>query len=313
MWRRPSEGTLPVSFPWHQSLSLPLPCLRREVLRGVQPRTVFPVNCVCTVPVRPDHPCRLPCSAASFCSSSVDSRDMSVPVGSFSPLAPVHLVCPLQFSQFQAELVDYPDRAAAAYVSNGRHNAFRISFEALSDSLQSASSNICSTFDIMARGRGTDGEVWRGQRLSQCCYSSFGSPAFGNELTGKILRGPGAPVWSLVGSIHFYCYCGYGPVDADLSPRCWLLSSLFRSLSRWVPQPPRCVATICRRVFSCVPNLAFLFTRTSWRARLLTGLSHATGPASRWKERANHYPAESLIGHLPQCVQDSLPPPPPPG
>ena len=77
----------------------------------------------------------------------------------FSPLAPVHLVCPLQFSQFQAELVDYPDRAAAAYVSNGRHNAFRISFEALSDSLQSASSNICSTFDIMARGRGTDGEV----------------------------------------------------------------------------------------------------------------------------------------------------------
>ena len=113
MWRRPSEGTLPVSFPWHQSLSLPLPCLRGEVLRGVQPPTVFPVDSVCTVPVRPDHPCRLPCSAASFCSSSVDSRDMSVPVGSFSPLAPVHLVCPLQFSQFQAEVVDYPDRAAA--------------------------------------------------------------------------------------------------------------------------------------------------------------------------------------------------------
>ena len=160
----------------------------------------------------------------------------------------------------------------------------------------------------MARGRGTDGEVWRGERLSQCCYSSFGSPAFGNELTGKILRGHGAPVWSLVGSIHFYCYCGHGPVDADLSPRCWLLSSLFRSLSRWVPQPPRCVATICRHVFSCVPNLASLFTRTSWRARLLTGLSHATGPAFRWKERANHYPAESLIGHLHQGVQDRPPP-----
>lgn len=44
-------------------------------------------------------------------------------------------------------MVDYPDRAAAAYVSNGRHNAFRISFEALSDSLQSASSNIRSAFD----------------------------------------------------------------------------------------------------------------------------------------------------------------------
>ena len=168
----------------------------------------------------------------------------------------------------------------------------------------------------MARGRGTDGEVWRGERLSQCCYSSFGSPAFRNELTGKI-RGPGAPVWSLVGSTHFYCYCGHGPVDADLSPRCWLLSSLFRSLSRWVPQPPRCVATICRHVFSCVPNLASLFTRTSWRARLLTGLSHATGPSSRWKERANHYPAESLTGHLHQCVHDGgvgarSPPPPPP-
>ena len=61
--------------------------------------------------------------------------------------------------------------------------------------------------------------------------ASFGSPAFGNELTGKILRGHGAPVWSLVGSIHFYCYCGHGQVDADLSPRCWLLSSLFRWFS----------------------------------------------------------------------------------
>ena len=50
--------------------------------------------------------------------------------------------------------------------------------------------------------------------------ASFGSPAFGNELTGKILRGHGAPVWSLVGSTHFYCYCGHGQVDADLSPRC---------------------------------------------------------------------------------------------
>ena len=79
----------------------------------------------------------------------------------------------------------------------------------------------------MARSRGTDGEVWCGERLSQCCYASFGSPAFGNELTWKILRGHGAIVWSLVRSVHFYCYCGHGPVDADLSPRCWLLSSFF--------------------------------------------------------------------------------------
>ena len=84
-------------------------------LKELQPPTVFPVNSVCTVPVRPDHPCGLPCSAASFCSSSVDCHDVSAAVRSFSPLAPVHLVCPLQFSQFQAELVDYPDKAATAY------------------------------------------------------------------------------------------------------------------------------------------------------------------------------------------------------
>ena len=70
--------------------------------------------------------------------------------------------------------------------------------------------------------------------------ASFGSPAFGNELTGKILRGHGAPVWSLVGSIHFYCYCGHGQVDADLSPRCWLLSSLFRWFSHRGPPASVC-------------------------------------------------------------------------
>ena len=116
-----------------------------EVLRGVQPPTVFPVNSVCAVPVRSDHPCRLPCSAASFCSSSVfcsNSRDTSVPVGSFSPLAPVHLVCPFNFLSSKRSY-----RAAAAYVSNGPHNAFRISFEALSVSLQSGSSNMRSAFD----------------------------------------------------------------------------------------------------------------------------------------------------------------------
>lgn len=125
-------------FPLAPIALAPTPLPQGGGTKGLQPSTVFPVNGVCTVPVRPDHPCGLPCSAASF---------FLVPVRSFSPLAPVHLVCPLQFSQFQAELVDYPDRAAAAYVLNGFHNGFRISFEALSVSLQSGSSNMRSAFD----------------------------------------------------------------------------------------------------------------------------------------------------------------------
>ena len=72
----------------------------------------------------------------------------------------------------------------------------------------------------MARSRGTDGEVWCGERLSQCCYASFGSPAFGNELTWKILRGHGAIVWSLVRSVHFYCYWG------TWSSGCWPLTTV---------------------------------------------------------------------------------------
>ena len=99
------------------------------------------------VPVCPDHQHGLPCSAALFCSSSVRTPSISVPVRSFSPLAPVHLVSPLQLSQFQAELHNYPDQAAAAYVLDGLREGFHIGFEASSVSLQSASSNMRSALD----------------------------------------------------------------------------------------------------------------------------------------------------------------------
>ena len=99
------------------------------------------------VPVCPDQQHGLPCSAALFCSSSVSTPSISVPVRSFSPLAPVHLVSPLHLSQFQAELHDYPDQVAAAYVLDGLYEGFHIGFEVLSVSLQSASSNMCSALD----------------------------------------------------------------------------------------------------------------------------------------------------------------------
>lgn len=71
---------------------------------------------------------------------------MCVPVHSFSSLTPVHLVSPLQFSQFQAALADYPDKAAMAYILNGFRDSFCIGFEALSGSVKSASSNMQSAF-----------------------------------------------------------------------------------------------------------------------------------------------------------------------
>ena len=89
----------------------------------------------------------LPCSVTLLCFSSVDSRDTSIPVRSFSPLAPVHLVSLLPLSQFQVELADYPDQAAIAYILHGLQDGFPISFEASSVYLQSASSNIRSAFD----------------------------------------------------------------------------------------------------------------------------------------------------------------------
>ena len=65
----------------------------------------------------------------------------------FSPLDPVHLISPLQLSQFKAELHDYPDRTAATYVLTGLREGFHIGFEAVSVSLQSASSNLRSALD----------------------------------------------------------------------------------------------------------------------------------------------------------------------
>ena len=53
------------------------------------------------------------------CLGSAGTPSSPVPVRSFSPLAPVHLVSPLQLSQFQAELRDYPDQAAASYILTG--------------------------------------------------------------------------------------------------------------------------------------------------------------------------------------------------
>ena len=79
--------------------------------------------------------------------SSLNSTDLpggSVPVHSFSPLVPVHLVSPLQLSQFQAELCDYPDRTAAAYVLTSLREGFHIGFETSSVTLRSASSNMLS-------------------------------------------------------------------------------------------------------------------------------------------------------------------------
>lgn len=135
---------LPISFLWHQ-LSHSFSPAVGKYLRGP---AVYSDSCKqCNVPVHPDQPCGLHCLAALFCSSSVDSPDMSVSVHSFSSLTPVHLVSSLQFSQFQAGLADYPDKVAMAYILNGFRDSFHIGFEALSGSLKSASSNMQSAFN----------------------------------------------------------------------------------------------------------------------------------------------------------------------
>ena len=84
------------------------------------------------------------CLVAGFSSPSTGSPSSSVPVTSFSPLVPVHLVSPLQFSHFQAELCDHPDQTAAAYVLTGLREGFHIGFETSSVTLRSASSNMLS-------------------------------------------------------------------------------------------------------------------------------------------------------------------------
>ena len=70
-----------------------------------------------------------------------------VPVKLYSLLAPAPLVTPLRLSQFQAELRDYPDHSAAAYVLTGLREGFGIGFDASSVSLQSASSNMRSALE----------------------------------------------------------------------------------------------------------------------------------------------------------------------
>ena len=89
---------------------------------------MLPVHSVYYVPVASGQPCGLPCSVTSFCSSSVDLPDMSVPAHLFSLLAPVHLVSLLLF---QVELSDYPDQATVACILNDRWVGFQIGFEAL--------------------------------------------------------------------------------------------------------------------------------------------------------------------------------------
>ena len=140
-------GSAVHSIPSAPSVPAPPPLPREGSPERVQMPTMFPVDSVYNVPVASDQPCGLPCSVTSFCSSSVDSSGTSVPVRSFSPLAPVHLVSPLQLFQFQVELADYPDQAAAAYVLNGLRDGFRVGFETLSVSLWSSSSIMRSAFD----------------------------------------------------------------------------------------------------------------------------------------------------------------------
>ena len=83
-------------------------------------------------------------SVAVSSSDSTGLSGSSVSVHSFSPLVPVHLVSLLQLSQFQAELCDYPDQTAAAYVLTGLQEGFHIGFETSSVTLRSASSNMRS-------------------------------------------------------------------------------------------------------------------------------------------------------------------------
>ena len=59
----------------------------------------------------------------------------------------MNLVTPLQLSQFQKDLHVYPDRTAAAYVLTGHWEGFHISFDGLSVSLLSSSSNMYSAIN----------------------------------------------------------------------------------------------------------------------------------------------------------------------
>ena len=86
----------------------------------------------------------LPCVAKLLCSVPVQPYSS---VNSFSPLAPVSKVSPLQLDQFQLELRYHPDRYAVNYVISGIREGFRIGFVASSVSLKSASSNMRSSIE----------------------------------------------------------------------------------------------------------------------------------------------------------------------
>ena len=125
----------------------------------------------------------MPCSVASRGLGSASTPSGPVPVRSFSPLAPVHVVSPLQLAQFQAELRDYRDQAAASYVLNGLREGFRIGFEAFSVSLWSASANMSSALvhpsviDAYLRQRSRV-EGWLA-RLLPCLAQSYMSAVLG--------------------------------------------------------------------------------------------------------------------------------------
>ena len=99
------------------------------------------------VPVDPDQEPGCVSSQAMLGLHSEGSPSGFVPVRLYSLLAPVSLVTPLLVSQFQAELSDYPDQSAAAYVLTGLREGFRIGFDASSVSLLSAPSNMRSALE----------------------------------------------------------------------------------------------------------------------------------------------------------------------
>ena len=88
-------GSAVHSIPPAPSVPVPPPPPREGGPERVPMPSMFPVHSVYNVPIASDQPSGLPGSVTSFCSSSVDSSGTSVPVRSFSPLAPVHLVSPL--------------------------------------------------------------------------------------------------------------------------------------------------------------------------------------------------------------------------
>ena len=144
-----------------------------------------------------------------------------------------------------------------------------------------------------------DGNAWCGRHLLQCCYSYPLDRlllAFGDEMVGQVLRGHGASIWSSVGLKHFYCYCRHGPVDADLSPWCWLPLSLFR----WFSHPGSPGLFGVSQQFVGVYSAVFQTRPHSSPGQAggpvyWAGLSHATGPASYWQERVNYYSAGNMV------------------